>query len=57
VWITASGRLLNPDYFAAIEWPEGAQVVTNIVVVVIIVLAVLDVLDGFTRAAKSGKGR
>lgn len=57
VWITASGRLLNPDYFAAIEWPEGAQVVTIIVVVLIIVLAVLDVLDGFTRAAKSGKGR
>lgn len=57
VWITASGRLLNPDYFAAIEWPEGTQVVTIIVVVVIIALAVLDVLDGFTRAAKSGKGR
>lgn len=55
VWITASGRLLNPGYFAAVGWTNGLGVVTTTVVVVIIVLAVLDVLDGFTRAAKSGK--
>jgi len=57
VWIVSSGRLLNPDYFAAVGWPEGVGVMTTIIVVVIIVLAVLDVLDGFTRAAKSGKSR
>ena len=52
VWIASSGRLLNPEYFAAIGWPEGEQVVTTTVVVVVIVLAVLDVLDGLGRAGR-----
>jgi len=55
VWITASGRLLNPDYFAAVGWPDGVRIVTTIVVVVVILLAVLDVLDAFTRAGRHSR--
>jgi|GEM_PF-831411 hypothetical protein len=56
VWLAASGRLINPDYFDAIGWPAGAGVVTTIVIVVVVLLSVMDAVDGLVRAARA-RGR
>ncbi|MGV8969958.1 MAG: permease prefix domain 1-containing protein [Microbacteriaceae bacterium] len=57
VWLTASGRLLNGDYFRAVSWPEGANVVAIVVVVVVVLLTASDALGGIARASKKRRTR
>lgn len=57
IWITASGRLLNPDYFAAIEWASGVGTVTTVVIVLILLFSVVDSIDGIVRATRSRRTR
>ncbi|WP_294180102.1 permease prefix domain 1-containing protein [uncultured Schumannella sp.] len=57
IWLTASGRLLNPDYFEAIDWPGGVGVVSTVVVVLVLLFAVLDAVDGIVRATRSRRTR
>ncbi len=57
IWITASGRLLNDDYFSAVGWPEGAGIVTVVVAVVFILLPVIDTIDGFVKASRIRRTR
>ena len=53
VWLAASGRLLNPDFFAAVGWVDGAQVVSTVVIVVVLVLALMDSVDAWARALRA----
>lgn len=61
VWLTASGRLLNPDYFDLVSWSDGARfgwsdglgVVTAVVVVVVLLLSLMDSIGAIARAARS----
>ncbi len=57
VWLTASGQLLNPDYFEAIGWPAGLGIVTGIVVAVIVLLSAMDSIDGIVRATRKRRTR
>lgn len=57
VWLVASGRLLNRAYFEAIGWPDGVDVVRNIVLAVVIVMPVLDSVDAIVRAARKRRTR
>jgi hypothetical protein len=57
LWLTASGRLLNPDYFDAIAWPAGVAVVTTIVVVAVPLFSALDAIDGIVRATRKRRTR
>jgi hypothetical protein len=56
VGVARGGELLNPAFFEAAGWPEGAGpdgVVTWIIIVVIVLLSITNVGDGFTRARKA----
>ena len=57
IWLTASGRLLNPDYFDAVDWPGGAAVVTTVIIVLVLLFALLDAIDGIVRATRSRRTR
>jgi len=57
VWLTASGRLLNPDYFDVVGWPQGVGVVTAIVVVVVLLFSALDSIDAIVRATRKRRTR
>jgi hypothetical protein len=45
VWLAASGRHVNPDFFNAIGLPAGAGVVTVVVIVVVLLLSVIHATD------------
>ena len=57
IWLAASGRLLSEDYFRAVGWPEGANVIAVVVVVVVILITASDVIGGFVRASKKRRTR
>jgi len=57
IWLAASGRLLSEDYFGAIGWPEGANVIAVVVIVVVLLLTAGDAVDGFVRASKKRRTR
>jgi len=57
IWLAASGRLLSDDYFRAVGWPEGADVVAFVVIVVVILLTASDAVGGFRRASKTRRTR
>ncbi len=57
VWLAASGRLLNPDYFAAIAWPDGISVVTVVLIVFVVLFSSMDAIDGIVRAGKKRRTR
>jgi len=57
IWLAASGRLLSDDYFRAVGWPEGANVVAVVVIVVVILLTTSDAVGGFRRASKKRRTR
>lgn len=56
VWLAASGRLFNAEYFAAVGWPDGAQFVSTVVIVVVLVLALMDSVDAWAKAARARRG-
>jgi hypothetical protein len=56
VWLAASGRLVNPDFFSVIGRHAGAGVVTTGVIVVVLLLSVMDAKDGVVRAARGRRG-
>jgi len=57
IWLAASGRLLSEDYFRAVGWPEGANVVAVVVIVVVILLTASDAVGGWVRASKKRRTR
>jgi len=57
IWLAASGRLLSDDYFRAVGWPEGANVVAVVVIVVVVLLTTSDAVGGFRRASKKRRTR
>jgi len=57
IWLAASGRLLSEDYFGAVGWPEGANVIAVVVIVVVLLLTAGDAVDGFVRASKKRRTR
>ena len=57
IWLAASGRLLSEDYFGAVGWPEGTNVIAVVVVVVVILITASDVIGGFVRASKKRRTR
>ncbi len=57
VWLAATGRLLSDDYFRAVGWPEGANVIAVVVVVFVLLLTVSDVVGGWMRASKTRRTR
>ena len=53
VGVSRAGDLLNPAFFEAAGWPEGAGpngVVTWIIIVVVVLLSLTNALNGFSRA-------
>lgn len=53
IYLLTSGRMLNPDFFAALPWPEGSNWLDSTVtvtVVVIVAVSLWDVFDGFRKA-------
>lgn len=57
VWLVASGRLLSDDYFRAVGWPEGANVIAIVVIVFVLLITTSDAVDGFVRASKKRRTR
>ena len=57
IWLAASGRLLSEDYFRAVGWPEGTNVIAGVVIVVVILITASDVVGGFVRASKKRRTR
>jgi hypothetical protein len=57
IWLTASGRLLSDDYFRAVGWPEGANIIAVVVIVVVVLLTSGDVIGGWMRASKKRRTR
>ncbi|EPR75368.1 putative membrane protein [Leifsonia rubra CMS 76R] len=57
IWLAASGRLLSEDYFRAVGWPEGANVIAVVVIVVVILLTATDAVGGWVRASKTRRTR
>jgi len=53
VWIVAGDRLLNPDYFAAIGWPDGVQIVGLIALAVVVLFPLLDTVDAIIRTVRT----
>lgn len=52
LWLTASGRLLNVDYFEAIGWPGGVGVVSVVVSVVVLLFSSMDAIEAIMRATR-----
>lgn len=57
IWLASSGRLLNADYFDAIEWPAGVGVINAIVIAIVLLFAAMDATDGIVRATKKRRTR
>jgi len=57
VWLAASGRLLSDDYFRAVGWPEGADVIAVVVIVFILLITASDAIGGWVRASKKRRTR
>lgn len=56
VGVSRVGELLNPAFFDAVGWQEGAGpngVVTWIIIAVVVLLSITNAADGFARARKS----
>lgn len=56
VWLAASGRLFDPDYFEAVGWAHGAQFLAIVVIVVVLVLALMDSVDAWAKAVRARRG-
>ncbi|WP_341953565.1 permease prefix domain 1-containing protein [Salinibacterium sp. TMP30] len=57
IWLAASGRLLSEEYFSAVGWPGGENVIAVVVIVVVTLLTGGDAVDGFVRASKKRRTR
>ncbi|WP_051427526.1 permease prefix domain 1-containing protein [Arthrobacter sp. H20] len=57
VWLAASGRLLSDDYFRAVGWPEGADVIAVVVIVFVLLITASDAVGGWVRASKKRRTR
>jgi len=57
VWLAASGRLLSDDYFRAVGWPEGADVIAVVVIVFVLLITASDAIGGWVRASKKRRTR
>lgn len=54
VWLTLGDRLVNPDFLARLNWPDGGiPVLVPIMVLVFVGVAVGDAIDGIVKAAKA----
>ncbi|GAB3136184.1 permease prefix domain 1-containing protein [Marisediminicola antarctica] len=57
VWLAASGRLLSDDYFRAVGWPAGADVIAVVVIVFVLLITASDAIGGWVRASKKRRTR
>ena len=48
---------INPDYFAAIDWPGGVEVVTGGVVIRLLLFCTMDSVDGIVQATRKRRTR